>query len=492
MAASAHWVVVDRGAKHFIWCLHGSRRHGRRRAGPRRAAGRSVVVLGYSLRAVAGRRAAVAAAATPAALDGVRDASSFGPIAPQRVAEAGITSPADPTRRGRAERGLPHPEHLDARGSRGSRRPATGRPVMVWIHGGGFTSGSGSVFLYRGGQLARQRRRRRRHHQLPPGRARVPRAPRTWRDPDGFIGNWGLHDQVAALRWVRDHIAQFGGDPGRVTVFGESAGGFSVAALMAAPAAAGLFRRAVVQSGGAHVHTVGGGRARAADRLAATLGLAGCTRDALGSVPAAELVAATDEMGEAATRSGPLAVPFLPVVDGAFLPAASADGGGAGCGRGGRSPHRDESRRVDALRARPTRTDGARRRQGTALGRQRRPRRAGDRTVERYEEARTVRAEPVEPSRAHGGDGDRRRLSLAQPPAGRGPAGAWGADLRLPVRVGIAGLRRHPGVVPCPGTPLRLRGRRRARRAALHRKRRRGRDVVDPDAAGLAGLRAQR
>jgi len=247
----------------------------------------------------------------------VRDASSFGPIAPQRVAEAGITSPADPGADDvQSEDCLTlniwTPEIPEDPAS------ATGRPVMVWIHGGGFTSGSGSVFLYRGDHLA--------------GEGDVVVVTINYRlgalgflghrglaDPDGFMGNWGLHDQVAALQWVRDHIAQFGGDPGWVTIFGESAGGFSVAALLAVPAAAGLFRRAVVQSGGAHVHSAGEAE-RAADRLAATLGLAACTRDALGPIPATELVAATDEMGKRSPDPGALAVPFLPVVDGAFLP----------------------------------------------------------------------------------------------------------------------------------------------------------------------------
>ena len=96
-----------------------------------------------------------------------------------------------------------------------------------------------------------------------------------------------------------------------VTIFGESAGGFSVAALMGTPAAAGLFRRAVVQSGGAHVHTAEEA-GRAADRLVATLGVSGCTRDALGAVPAAELVAATDEMGRRAPDPGALGGPVSP------------------------------------------------------------------------------------------------------------------------------------------------------------------------------------
>ena len=141
---------------------------------------------------------------------------------------------------------------------------------MVFIHGGGFTSGSGSVFLYRGGNLVRN------------GDAVVVTinyrlgalgflGHRDLADPDGLVGNWGIQDQLAALRWVRDNIAAFGGDPSNVTIFGESAGGFSVATLLGTPAAAGLFRRAIVQSGGAHVHTVEEAE-RSAERLAAVLG----------------------------------------------------------------------------------------------------------------------------------------------------------------------------------------------------------------------------
>ena len=263
----------------------------------------------------------------------IRDASTFGPIAPQSAAVPGITSPSDP------EASEPQSEDclfLNVWTPRLPESPeeavAGGRPVLVFIHGGGFTSGSGSVFLYRGGNLVRN------------GDAVVVTinyrlgalgflGHRRMDDPDGLVGSWGIHDQVAALAWVRENIAAFGGDPANVTIFGESAGGFSVATLLGTPAAKGLFRRAMVQSGGAHVHTLDEAE-RSADRLAAVLGIAVCDRKSLEPIPASELVAATEEIGRRRPDPGMIPLPFLPVVDGVFLPehplASVANGSAAG------------------------------------------------------------------------------------------------------------------------------------------------------------------
>lgn len=122
-------------------------------------------------------------------------------------------------------------------------------PVMVWIYGGGFAGGMTSLPLTDGTKLAEK------------GVVVVSVAYRV--GPFGFLahpelsresgtgsGTYGLQDQIAGLRWVRDNIAKFGGDPGRVTVFGESAGGVSVSMLAASPAAKGLFQRAISESGG--------------------------------------------------------------------------------------------------------------------------------------------------------------------------------------------------------------------------------------------------
>lgn len=124
------------------------------------------------------------------------------------------------------------------------------RPVMVWIHGGGFNNGSGTAALYDGTNLAR------RGVVVVTINYRVGRlgffdhpALAAERDPDEPGGNYGMLDIVAALEWVRDNAAAFGGDAGNVTVFGESAGGAAVTRLMIAPGARGLFHRAVVQSG---------------------------------------------------------------------------------------------------------------------------------------------------------------------------------------------------------------------------------------------------
>jgi para-nitrobenzyl esterase len=123
-------------------------------------------------------------------------------------------------------------------------------PVIVWIYGGGFTNGSASMPLYWGDRLARR------------GAVVVTFGYRV--GPFGFLahpeltaesphhssGNYGLLDQIAALRWVRKNIAAFGGDPARVTVAGQSAGAVSVSLLVASPLAKGLFSRAIAQSGG--------------------------------------------------------------------------------------------------------------------------------------------------------------------------------------------------------------------------------------------------
>ena len=218
----------------------------------------------------------------------------------------------------------------------------------MFVHGGGFTSGSGSVFLYRGGNLVRNG-----YVVVVTINYRLGAlgflGHRSLADSDGLVGSWGIHDQVAALQWVRDNIAAFGGDAYNVTVFGESAGGFSVAALLGAPSAAGLFRRAVVQSGGAHVHSVVEAE-KSAERLAAVLGVASCDRASLGRVPASELVAATEEIGRRRPDPVTMLLPFLPVVDGVFLPEHPLDAVAKGRRSRDRPPHRDEPGRADPVR----------------------------------------------------------------------------------------------------------------------------------------------
>ena len=129
------------------------------------------------------------------------------------------------------------------------------RPVMLWIHGGGLFSGSGSSPAYDGGPLA--------------ARGDVVIVTINYRlgalgylpdpvlsDGDEAEGNFGFHDMIAALQWVRDEIESFGGDPSKVTIFGESAGGIAVAMLLGSPLTEGLVQHAIIQSGAAdRLHT---------------------------------------------------------------------------------------------------------------------------------------------------------------------------------------------------------------------------------------------
>ncbi len=166
------------------------------------------------------------------AWSGVRDATKFGPVAPQDrkgpFAGAAATTPQS--------------EDCLTLNVVTPLTPATGLPVMVYIHGGAYGVGSPADSPFRGVNFARRG---------------VVHVTLNYRlnafgyldfSEFGFDNNLGLRDQVAALEWVRDNIAAFGGDPANVTVYGESSGGNAVTTLLTTPAARGLFARAIAQS----------------------------------------------------------------------------------------------------------------------------------------------------------------------------------------------------------------------------------------------------
>jgi para-nitrobenzyl esterase len=206
---------------------------------------------------------------------------------------------------------------------------AAGLPVMVWIYGGAYRSGASSLTGYDGTVLARQNVVvvTFNHRVGVEGYAHLP----------GVPANRALLDQVAALRWVRENITAFGGDPDRVTVFGESAGAGAIAALLVMPAAAGLFRRAIAQSVPGTFFTP----ELAADVTAAIAAEAGLplTAEAFAAADPGRLAAASDAVRPADYRDrwGPVGrtgVPFAPVVDGEVLPAAPWRAIAAGAARG--------------------------------------------------------------------------------------------------------------------------------------------------------------
>ncbi len=128
-------------------------------------------------------------------------------------------------------------------------KPGAGAPVLVWIHGGGFVSGGTALPEFDGEPLARKGVVFvSLNYRL--GRLGFFAHPALSAKAHGPLGNYGYLDQIAALHWVQANIAAFGGDPGRVTIMGESAGGISVLDLLTSPAARGLFRQAIVMSGG--------------------------------------------------------------------------------------------------------------------------------------------------------------------------------------------------------------------------------------------------
>ena len=200
------------------------------------------------------------------------------------------------------------------------------RPVMVWIHGGGFVNGSASIPWYDGTSLAA-----RGDVVVVTVNYRLGALGFLWLgDLDPTLrssGVNGLLDQVAALEWVRDNIAAFGGDPHNVTVFGESAGAMSVSTLLAMPAARGLFHRAIAQSGAAHntftTTTASAITAQVMDLVGVdtVAGLLAAPADSI--VDAATKVEARmfeDPSGLGGPAGIALAMAFQPVVDGEHLP----------------------------------------------------------------------------------------------------------------------------------------------------------------------------
>ena len=202
------------------------------------------------------------------------------------------------------------------------------RPVLVWLHGGAFLKGAGSQALYDGATLAR--------------RGDVVVVTANYRlgvfgflglDDERFAPNAGVLDQVAALEWVAEHAAAFGGDPGNVTVMGESAGAVSVAALMTSPRAAGLFHRAVAQSGAGRRMPTGAEAAELTDRLLARLGLDRSRAGDLFALPTEKLLSAQVAV-TVDVRRNDIGAGFQPWADGDVLRAQTLDGlaGGAAAG----------------------------------------------------------------------------------------------------------------------------------------------------------------
>jgi len=198
------------------------------------------------------------------------------------------------------------------------------RPVMVWIHGGGFTSGASSWFIYNGRALCR--------------RGNVVVVTINYRlGVLGFLnlkeitkgdipatGNEGLLDQICALQWVRNNISNFGGDPNNVTIFGESAGAMSIGVLLGMPGARGLFHRAILQSGAAHhVSSLEQAR-RVADIFLSVLDIRPDDAGKLRSLTEEQILNAQAELIVRA-RDPALAMdglPLRPVVDGDVVPQA--------------------------------------------------------------------------------------------------------------------------------------------------------------------------
>lgn len=250
---------------------------------------------------------------------GVREATAFGPVAPQNtsILEAMLGG------------GEPEVDEADCL-TLTVFTPAMDekkRPVMFWIHGGAFVIGSGSTPLYDGTRFAA-------HGDVVVVSINYRLGALGFLHLDEIFGadfagsgNAGILDQVCALEWVRDNIEAFGGDPDQVTIFGESAGGMSVGTLLGLPAAQGLFAQAIVQSGGGSFCHPSERGTEITRKFLAEIGVT--TAAELEAAPIDAILAAQE-----ATFNGNMRVelPFMPVVDGHVLPRRPVDAVADGLG----------------------------------------------------------------------------------------------------------------------------------------------------------------
>ncbi len=316
---------------------------------------------------------------------GVRDATEFGPIAIQEsmeALEALLPAPPQPQSEDCLFLNLWTPG-LDQ----------AARPVMVWIHGGSFTQGSGSEPLYLGANLAR--------------RGDVVVVTINYRlgvlgflhEPTLGETNFGMRDMIAALRWVRDNIANFGGDPGNVTIFGESAGGAAVACLLVSPEAQGLVHRAIGMSTAGDHGILFEGTQPTTDQLYEQLGIDEGSPELLRSLPVADLLGAQAALEAASFENlgemWSLRLPFGPVIDGAFLtapPLNSAATASAANGVPFLSGNPDEEMKLIRAMMPPEQLSEA-----DVLARLERIPGGAQRVYEAYRDARAARAESSTP-----------------------------------------------------------------------------------------------
>ncbi len=241
----------------------------------------------------------------PEPFDGVRAARAFGPSALQAASAVPGMNAEGPQSEDCLYLNVYTPALDGAR-----------RPVLFWIHGGAFTMGSGSSPIYDGARLCR--------------RGDVVVVTINYRlGPLGYLhlgghggqrfgatANAGQLDQIAALRWVRDNIAELGGDPDNVTIFGESAGSMAVCTLLVMPAARGLFSRAIAQSGASLKLPTPEQAAVTAQALLSELGLSAGEAERLRELPAERIVKAQEGVARATGQ----ALGFAPTLDPATIP----------------------------------------------------------------------------------------------------------------------------------------------------------------------------